>query len=132
MLRIDSKEINPGDTFLSLPESEEEKEKHIEEAIDKGAACIITDKGEYQVKTIIAPDTKTYLSNYLKELYLEKIDNIKIIGIVGKEGKTLTQNLITHVLNNLNSKTAYIGENEFYLDGKIVKSKANNKYLYNI
>ena len=121
MLKINAQEINPGDTFLSLPGEEEEKKKQIEEAIDNGAACIITDKGEYEVKTILTPDTKTYLSNYLKELYLEKIENIRLIGIVGRSGKTLTQNLITQTLNNLNSKTAYLGEDEFYLNGKIKK-----------
>ena len=130
MLKVKAKEINPGDTYLSLPGDEEERKKQIEEAIDKGAACIITDKGEYEVKTIITPDTKTYLSNYLKELYFEKIDNIRIIGIVGRAGKTLTENLITQTLNNLNSKTAYIGENEFYLDGKTTKIKTDIYTIY--
>lgn len=130
MLKVKAKEINPGDTYLSLPGDEEERKKQIEEAIDKGAACIITDKGEYEVKTIITPDTKTYLSNYLKELYFEKIDNIRIIGIVGRAGKTLTQNLITQTLNNLNSKTAYIGENDFYLDGKTTKIKTDIYTIY--
>lgn len=128
MLKINPKEINPGDTFLSLPGEDEEKQ--IKEAIDKGAACIIADKGEYEVKTIITPDTKTYLSNYLKELYFEKIDNIRIIGIVGRAGKTLTQNLIAQTLNNLNSKTAYIGEDEFYIDGKIKKRKTDIYTIY--
>ena len=130
MLRINANEVNPGDTFLSLPDKEEEKEKQIQNAIDKGAACIITDKGEYEVKTILTPDTKTYLSNYLKELYYEKIDSIRIIGIVGKTGKSLTQNLITQILNNLNSKTAYIGEDEFYLEGKIQKKQKNLYTIY--
>ena len=116
MLRVNPKEINPGDTFLTLPGDEEEKNKNIEDAIDKGAVCIITDKGEYEVKTIITNDTKTYLSNYLKELYYEKIEKIKLIGIVGTTGKTITEDLIAQMLNNLNSKTAYLNEQEFYID----------------
>ena len=127
MLRVDAKEINPGDTYLVLP-GEEEKQTQI--AIDNGAACIITDKGEYEVKTIITPDTRTYLSNYLKELYFEKIDNIRLIGIVGTAGKSLIQNLIVQTLNNLNSKTAYIGEDKFYLDGKIRQIKTNIYTIY--
>ena len=130
MLRVNAKEINPGDTFLSLPGETEKKERQIEEAIEKGAACIITDKGQYEVKTILTPDTKTYLSNYLKELYLEKIDNIRIIGIVGTSGKTFTENIITQLLNNLNSKTAYISDEDFYLDGKEIKTKNNIYTIY--
>ena len=129
MLRVDAKEINPGDTYLSLP-YEEDREKQIREAIDKGAACVITNQGEYEVKTILTPDTITYLSNYLKELYLEKIDGIKIIGIVGVTGNDLTHNIIAQTLNNLNSKTAYIEEDEFYLDGKIKKIKPSIYTIY--
>ncbi|MBR3229692.1 MAG: hypothetical protein IKF91_02560 [Bacilli bacterium] len=126
MLRIKVKEIKPGDTYLSLTG----EEKQIKEAIDMGATCIITDKGDYEVKTILTPDTQTYLSNYLKELYFEKIDNIKIIGIVGAAGKTQTQEIVAQTLNNLNSKTAYIGDDIFNLEDKTENIKTNIYTIY--
>lgn len=126
MLKINAKEIKPGDTYLSLTG----EEKQIKEAIDMGATCIITDKGDYEVKTILTPDTQTYLSNYLKELYFEKIGNIKIIGIVGAAGKTQTQKIVAQTLNNLNSKTAYIGDDIFNLDGETENIKANIYTIY--
>ena len=130
MLRVNPKEVEPGDTFLTLPGDEEEKKQNIEDAIDRGAVCIITDKGDYSVKTIITNDTKTYLSNYLRELYLAKIEKIRIIGIVGATGKSLTENLMTQLLNNLNSKTSYISESDFYLDGKVIKIKPEIYKVY--
>ena len=70
MLRVDSRKVEPGDTFLALVGSYTDGHDYINDAIDRGAACIIANHGEYSVKTIITDDTRTYLSNYLKELNL--------------------------------------------------------------
>lgn len=119
MLRVDPKKVSPGDTFLVL-ENENESQL-VQDAIDRGAACIITTNGEYSVKTINTNDTRTYLSNYLKELYFEKLDKIKLIGIVGTSGKTVTGDITCQLLNNLKSKTAYVNTNGFYFDGELHK-----------
>ena len=119
MLRVDPKKVSPGDTFLVL-ENENESQL-VQDAIDRGAACIITTNGEYSVKTINTNDTRTYLSNYLKELYFEKLNKIKLIGIVGTSGKTVTGDITCQLLNTLNSKTAYVNTNGFYFDGELHK-----------
>lgn len=131
MLRVSSKEVLPGDTYLAL-NSDIDGNDSIKEAIDKGAACVITDHGEYSVKTINVPDTRTYLSNYLRELYLEKFKRIRIIGIAGTSGKTITGDLLYQLLNNLNSKTAFLGTNGFYLNDKIEKTNATTPDIYEI
>ncbi len=132
MLRVNSKKVKPGDTFLALPGTYTDGHNFINEAIEKGAACIIATHGEYPVKTIITEDTRTYLSNYLKELNLDKLEKIKIIGIVGSYGKTVTGDLITQLLNNLNIKTAYIGTNGFYLNGKITETSSTTPDIYEL
>lgn len=132
MLRVDSRKVKPGDTFLALPGPYKDGHDYIEDAIDKGAACIIATHGDYSVKTIITEDTRTYLSNYLRELNLEKMEKIKLIGITGTTGKTVTGDLIYQLLNNLNMKTAYIGTNGFCLDGKIRKISSSTPDLYEL
>lgn len=132
MLRVDSRKVEPGDTFLALVGSYTDGHDYINDAIDRGAACIIANHGEYSVKTIITDDTRTYLSNYLKELNLEKMKKIKLIGIAGTTGKTVTGDLIYQLLNNLNMKTAYIGTNGFYLGGKIYKTSSSTPDIYEL
>ena len=137
MLRVNSKEIEPGDTFLALTGLKKDGHDYIEEAIDKGAVCIIATHGQYSVKTILTDDTRTYLSNYLKELNLEKLNKIKLIGIVGTSGKTITGDLTYQLLNNLNIKTAYIGTNgyEVYINNGSGYTDlgwtSNTTYTYN-
>lgn len=132
MLRVDSRKVEPGDTFLALKGSYTDGHDYIEEAIDKGAACIIASHGDYPVKTIITEDTRTYLSNYLKELNLEKLEKIQLIGITGTTGKTVTGDLMYQLLNTLNMKTAYIGTNGFYIDGKLQKISSSTPDIYEI
>lgn len=131
MLKVNPKEITQGDTFLVLPEIED-PEKQIEEAIDRGAVCIINNSGEYSVKTIIKKDTRTYLSNYLKELYINKLEQINIIAIAGTNGKTTSGFLAYQLLNSLESKTAQISTDGFYIDGKYEETKNPNPDIYEI
>ncbi len=115
MLKVNSKKIEPGDTFIAIKSAERDGHDYIEDAIDRGAACIIAQRGDYRVKTIIVPDTRAYLANYLKDLYANKINKLKIIGITGTNGKTTSCYLIYELLNKLGIKTAYIGTIGFYL-----------------
>lgn len=132
MLKVNSKKVKPGDTFLALQGPYTDGHDYIEEAIDKGAACIIATHGEYSVKTIITEDTRTYLSNYLKELNLDKLEKIKLIAVSGTYGKTVTADLLYQLLNNLNIKTAYIGTNGFQLNGKTKKTSSTTPDIYEL
>lgn len=118
MLKVNSKKIEPGDTFIAIKSVVRDGHDYIEDAIDRGAACVIAERGEYSVKTVIVKDTKTYLANYLKELYEGKLNKMKIIGITGTNGKTTSCYFIYQLLNSLGIKTAYIGTIGFYLNGK--------------
>ena len=130
MLRVNSKEVTSGDTFLALTGPNTDGHDFIEDAIDRGAACIIAERGEYSVKTIIVNDTRTYLSNYLKEMYMEKLTKIKIIGISGTTGKTTTGDIMYQTLNNLNIKTAFLGTNGFYINNEKIDTDASTPDIY--
>ncbi len=118
MLRTDSRKVEKGDTFLALRNVTRDGHDYIKQAIDRGAACIIAEEGDYSVKTIIVTDTRKYLADYLKDLYKHKLKDIKFIGITGTNGKTTSCFLIYQMLNKLGIKAAYIGTIGFYIDGE--------------
>ncbi len=115
MLKVNSKKIESGDTFIAIKSSVRDGHDFIEDAIDRGAACVIAEHGEYSVKTIIVPDTRTYLANYLKELYADKISKLKLVGVTGTNGKTTSAFFMFQLLNRLGVRTGYIGTIGFYL-----------------
>lgn len=130
MLKVNSKEVKKGDTFLALKGINLDGHDYIEDAINNGASKIICEKGKYDVETIIVDDTRKYLSRYLKE----EIDmsNIIMIGITGTNGKTTSSYLTYQLLNSLGTKTAYIGTIGFYIDKKIKDLNNTTPDLYDL
>lgn len=123
-IKIDSRKVNIGDTFIALRGINNDGHKHVLDAINNGATTVIVEEGEYSVNTIIVKDTKEYLKEYLENNYYDEIKKIKLIGMTGTNGKTTTCYLIYESLNKLNKKCAYIGTLGFYLIDE--KRKLNN------
>lgn len=123
-IKVDSREVVPGDTFIALKTAGGDGHKYIENAIKNGARRVIVEDGIYSVETLVVPDTRKYLINYLKEHYYSKIKDLKLIGMTGTNGKTTTCFLIHKALNKLGLKCGYIGTIGFYINDKI-KDLAN-------
>ena len=117
-IKIDSRKIEEGDIFVALNTCND-GHKFVLDAIEKGAKKVIVNNGNYDVETIIVPDTKDYLVNHLKNNYFDQIKNLKLIGITGTNGKTTTAYLLWQALNKLGHKCAYIGTIGFYIEEKI-------------
>jgi UDP-N-acetylmuramoyl-L-alanyl-D-glutamate--2,6-diaminopimelate ligase len=118
-IQSDSRKIRPGDTFIALRGISSDGHSYINKAIELGATKIIAEEGNYSVETIIVPDTRKYLEEYLKENYNRYLNEMNIIGVTGTNGKTTTAKLLHDVLNSMGSKTAYIGTIGFYIKDKI-------------
>jgi len=115
-IKIDSRKIKQGDTFIAIREINNDGHKYVEEAIKNGATTVIVEEGEYNVNTVVVNDTKKYLEEYLENNYYDKIKHLKLIGMTGTNGKTTTCYLIYQTLNKIGIKCAYIGTLGFFTD----------------
>ena len=118
-IQSDSRKIKQGDTFIALRGISSDGHDYIYKAIENGATKIIAEEGNYPVETLIVPDTRKYLNEYLSSHYDSKLNEMNIIAITGTNGKTTTAKLIHDSLNILGSKTAYIGTIGFYIEKKV-------------
>ena len=133
-IKIDSRKVVSGDTFIAIKGISDDGHKYIMDAIKNGATKVIVENGSYDVETIVVSDTKKYLEDYLYNNYYEKIKHLKLIGMTGTNGKTTTCFLIYQALNKCDIKCAYIGTLGFYTDKKIDTSNTTpNLYdIYNM
>ncbi len=113
-LKTDSRKVSDGDTFIAIPNVERDGHDFIPDAIKNGAKKIIAEKGDYEVKTEIVPNTREYLNNYLYKNYYSKFKNMRLIGVTGTNGKTTTCYLVFQMLKLLKKKCGYIGTIGFY------------------
>lgn len=123
-IKTDSRKIEKGDTFIAIRNVNHDGHDYILDAIKNGASRIICEEGQYDVETVIVPDTRKYLEEYLYNTYYSDIAKMKLIGVTGTNGKTTTCFLIYQMLNDLGYKTAYIGTIGFYYGN--VKRELNN------
>ena len=123
-IKTDSRKVIDGDTFIALKNINHDGHDYIPDAIKNGAKKIICEHGNYDVETMIVPNTRKYLEDYLYNKYYSSISKMKLIGITGTNGKTTTCFLIYQILNDLGIKCAYIGTIGFYYGD--VKRELNN------
>ena len=69
-IKSDSRKIKAGDTFIAIKCEVNDGHKYIHKAIENGATKVIAEYGSYDVETLIVPDTRKYLNNYLKKIII--------------------------------------------------------------
>ena len=131
-IKIDSRKIKKGDTFIALRGINDDGHKYVESAIKNGASTVIVEEGEYGVNTIVVKDTKEYLKEYLENNYYDEIKKLKLIGMTGTNGKTTTCYLIYQALNKVGKKCAFIGTLGFYLTDEKRNLSNTTPNLYEI
>ena len=120
-IKIDSRKVKPGDTFVALKGTTVDGHDFINQAINNGAIKVIVEHDvDCQVPKEIVEDTNKWLTDYISTTYSKEANSINLIAVTGTNGKTTTAYLTYQILNKLGSKTAYIGTIGFYLPGEEV------------
>lgn len=132
-VKVDSRKITQGDTFLCITGIEFDGHNYIDEAVKNGATTIIFEKEEYlqqNVRMILVESTYDYLIKFVKN----KIKNykIKLIGITGTNGKTTSAYILNQSLNKLGLISSYLGTNGYYKRDDFFETKNTTPSLFEL
>lgn len=106
-MRIDSRQIQPGDIFIAIPGLTTDGRKFIPQAIANGAALIISEENSRaensgaqhsSVPTLEVKDLAQNLPALAAHYYDDPSQRLKVIGVTGTNGKTSTTNYIAQLL----------------------------------
>ena len=113
-IRLDSNMVNPGDIFVAVKGNKVDGIDYVEDAIKKGAKCIIAQKTIVVPENIIfilVPNTIDCLLD-LAWLIRLRYKNIPLIAITGSVGKTMTKELVSSMLSQKYKVLKTEGEQE--------------------
>ncbi len=116
-IKINSKDIEPGDIFVCTMGVTADRHDFIDEAINNGASAIIVSKDipAKSVPLIKVKDTNLELRKLCAKFYDYPYEKAYMIGVTGTNGKTTVAELIYMLLGD---DTAYIGTNGRKYKGK--------------
>lgn len=117
-IKINSKEIEPGDIFVCTMGVTADRHDFIDEAIKNGASAIVVsrDVGDKTVPVIKVDNTNLELRRLSAKFYDYPREKAYIIGVTGTNGKTTVAEIIYQLIGE--SSCAYIGTNGKKYKGK--------------
>lgn len=106
-IKIDSRLVEKGDLFIAIKGENFNGEDYIDDAFEKGAVGVISEKGDERV--IKVDNARSAYSLVCKNFFGKACDKLKIIGVTGTNGKTTTTSITKEVLQCAGLRTGVIG-----------------------
>ncbi len=109
-IKIDSNAINKGDIFICIKGGDYDGHCFIRDAENYGAKAVVCEKeSQTSLTQIIVEDSRAAMNTLAMEYYGSPDKKLKLIGIVGTNGKTTTAHIIKTVLDDAGIKCGVIG-----------------------
>lgn len=112
-IKVNSKDVLPGDAFICVDFNTKDRHKFIDDAIARGASCIIARKQvpKKSVPVLVVDNPNKILNEICSKLYDNPEKKLTMIGVTGTDGKTSVSTIIQTLLGNENC--GYIGTNGY-------------------
>lgn len=126
-----SGDLLAGDLFAALPGAKAHGARYAAQAIEKGAAAILTDEtgfgmltadGPAVVPVLVHPAPRSVLGELAAIIYGRPSEQMTVIGVTGTSGKTTTTYLIEAALRMAGREPGLIGTIETRVKGQRVPS----------
>jgi UDP-N-acetylmuramoyl-L-alanyl-D-glutamate--2,6-diaminopimelate ligase len=124
-LALDSRRVVPGTLFFALPGRRADGTSFIDEAVNRGAVAIVTQKmpalPPAKVTFIQVADARTTLARVAQRYYKFPDREMSVVGVTGTNGKTTVTHLLKHFLNG-DQRVGLIGTINYDLGARTVPS----------
>ena len=124
-LVLDSRRVVPGTLFFALPGLRADGTSFIDEAVNRGAVAIVTQKmpalPPARVTFIQVSDARATLARVAQRYYKFPDRDMTVVGVTGTNGKTTVTHLLKHFLNG-DQRVGLIGTINYDLGVRTVPS----------
>ena len=118
-LSCDTSTVKSGCLFFCLKGGRHDGHSFFRKAIGDGAAAIVCEHQlETQALQIVVDDVRSVMCIAAKNFFGNCVDRLKVISIVGTNGKTSTSYILEAILNKAGHNVAVVGTNGIFFNGQ--------------
>ena len=130
----DSRTLEPGALFVALPGYKTDGHRHIDAALEKGAAAVLCQQApEGEGPWLVCPDTRAALAVVSANWFGHPARKLKLIAVTGTNGKTTTTYLMKEVLERCaGAKVGLIGTNRNMIGGESFPAQRTTPESYDL
>ena len=112
-ISFDTRSLKAGEIFVAVRGYESDGHKFIDEAVRKGAVCIVCEEiANASIPCVLVKDSRKALACLSATWFGYPASSIKIIGVTGTNGKTTVSHLVKQVIEKCaDVKVGLIGTN---------------------
>ena len=123
LITDDSRKIQEDCVFFCVKGGSFDGHTKAEEAIQKGAAAVVTEKDMGLPRQIIVESSRKAYGTACAAWFDHPERKLKFIGVTGTNGKTTMTNVIKHILTYAGFKTGLIGTIHNEIGNQIVSTQ---------
>lgn len=128
----DSRKARKDSLFIAVKGPLSDGHDYAKQALEKGAAVIITERDLKEKNQIVVSDTHSVLAEICGNWFGNPQKKLKIIGITGTNGKTSVCYMIKKILEHCGYKTGLIGTIQNMIGDEIYPSKNTTPGVYDL
>lgn len=126
-IAADSRQVKPGDLFVSIPGARVDGNAFIGQAIERGAVAVVAQKefvAPAGVAAVIVKDARYALSALAAAFYGNPARKMKMVGITGTNGKTTTAFLMKGLAEAAGLLPGVIGTAGMMVGDEVLEAKS--------
>lgn len=112
-VQLDSRQVLPGDLFIALQGSDLDGNRFIDDAVDRGAVAVLSDREEdsdrWHLPVIFRPQLRAEVGSIAAKFYNTPSQDLPVIGVTGTNGKSSITLLIAQWLEALDKPCPVMG-----------------------
>jgi len=133
-ISYDTRTIRDGELFIAIRGYETDGHKFIDDAVSKGAICVICEETpKVEIPYIIVKDSRQVLASASAVWFGNPAKKLKLVGVTGTNGKTSVTNLIKHIIVKCSkSKVGLIGTNGNFIGDRQLSTEHTTPESYEL